>query len=129
MNAPFQYRFLFDECLSPDLVGVANSAGFDASHVNYFGRRGTSDRLLARLAVARDTVFATNNARDFKRIYADIDLHPGLNVILPSVRPDEQGRLLTLILTAIRGLPDCLNKLMEIDRDGVITISDLSRDA
>jgi predicted nuclease of predicted toxin-antitoxin system len=36
-------RFLIGECLHESLVGVAHSAGFEASHVNHLGLSGKPD--------------------------------------------------------------------------------------
>lgn len=112
-----------------DLVAVAISEEFDATHVNHLSRRGATDRSLAVSAFERDAVFVTNNARDFKRIYRQFDLHPGLMVILPSVRPDLQADLFVLAVARLRTLRDCVNLLVEVDIHGVVTVSDWSRDA
>jgi len=38
-------------------------------------------------------VFVTNNARDFRKLMADAELHAGLIVIAPNVRPIAQSEL------------------------------------
>lgn len=78
------YRFLFDECLSPDLAQLAHSLGFEAFHVRDLHRLGSSDPSLALLAIERNYVFVTNNRIDFTQIYRKLELHPGLVIILPS---------------------------------------------
>jgi predicted nuclease of predicted toxin-antitoxin system len=40
-------RFLIDECLHESLVGVAQRAGFEATHVNHLGLSGKPDWELA----------------------------------------------------------------------------------
>lgn len=62
-------RLLFDECMSPRLVGVAQRRGFDASHVNYLGLSSTPDRLLLPVIAGGNYTFVTNNRRDFLRLY------------------------------------------------------------
>ena len=122
------YRFLFDECLTPDLVAAANGAGHAATHVNYLDRQGTADRVLAVIAVESDAVFVTNNGDDFRRIYRQFDLHPGLVVILPSVSTPRQIELFLTALDRLIAMPDCVNLLIEVDSNGEVSVSDWSKD-
>ena len=90
-------------------------------------RRGLDsrpDHAIARWCVEHDFALVTNNARDFRRIYARLELHPGLVLILPRVLAPDQQRLFGLVLDRIESEPDLINKLVEIDAAGVITISD-----
>jgi predicted nuclease of predicted toxin-antitoxin system len=89
---------LIDECLSPELVAVALARGLLALHVVWLDREGTDDRDLAALAAKRDYVFVTNNRRDFLRLYAALEVHNGLIIIVPSVAADEQRRLFGIAL-------------------------------
>ena len=45
-------RFLIDECLTVDLVSVANRAGHEAHHVTRVGKAGWKDWNVARYATA-----------------------------------------------------------------------------
>ncbi len=115
-------RFLIDECLSPQLAEAARARGFDATHVLWLGRASTADWTLAALAVERDYVIVTNNARDFRRIYRRIEMHPGLVVIIPELDGPRQGIYFLQILDFIGRQDDLINQLVEIDRDGHISI-------
>ena len=80
-------RFLIDECLHESLVGVAQSTGFEATHVNHLGLSGKPDWELADRIVKDDFTFVTNNRVDFIRLYGKTELHAGLIVFVPNVVP------------------------------------------
>ena len=71
-------RFLIDECLSVDLVAVAGQCGHEARHVAHVGRAGWKDWNVARYASEGDFILVTNNASDFRQLYAAEPLHAGL---------------------------------------------------
>ena len=60
--------FVIDECLTPDLAGLAKDWGYDAEHVTEIELDRSPDALLAAFAVGREAVFVTNNARHFRRV-------------------------------------------------------------
>lgn len=117
-------RFLIDECVSPLLAGLAREQGFDATHVNWVRLNRTRDQIISVFAVAEDYVLVTNNAVDYRPIYRALDVHPGLVIILPSVRRTEQLGLFAVVLDRLNRERDLVNKLVEIDRDERVTISD-----
>lgn len=86
-------RLLVDECLHTSLTDVANKAGFEAHHANWRGWSGLTDRELLNLVVLEEFVFITNNARDFRKLMSEAELHAGLIVIVPKVRPIAQSKL------------------------------------
>ena len=86
-------RFLIDECLSVDLVTVAGKSGHEAQHVAHVGRAGWKDWNVVRYARAGDFVLVTNNASDFRQIYAAQPLHAGLIILIPVVNRAVQQRL------------------------------------
>ena len=110
-------RLLIDECLHTTLTDVANRAGFEAYHVNWRGWSGLTDRKLLEVIVSEEFVFVTNNARDFRKLMAEAELHAGLIVIVPNVRPIAQSELLERTLHEIAQIPDMINKVVEIDFD------------
>ena len=116
--------WLIDECLSPKLVDAAATRLQQAWHVNHRGLSGRLDPFIARWCVEHDFVLVTNNGRDFRSIYTGLELHPGLVVILPKVERPDQLKLFGAVLDRVEGEPDLINKLVEIDADGVITILD-----
>lgn len=116
------FRFLIDECLSPTLAGQARDRGFDGAHVNWRGLDGRRDQAIAAYALAENCVLVTNNGADYRPIYRAFEIHPGLVVILPATRKDEQVRLFDLVIDALERQPDTINKLIEVGGDGEVTI-------
>ena len=86
-------RFLVDECLSVELVTVAAEAGYEAHHVAHVGKAGWKDWNVLRHASENDFVLVTNNAADFRKLYAEESLHAGLVILIPNVPVDLQKRL------------------------------------
>ncbi|HEX8447130.1 MAG TPA: DUF5615 family PIN-like protein [Sphingomonas sp.] len=117
-------RFLIDECLSPAIALKAISLEIEATHLNWFNQAGYRDQSLIPLVLQGDYIFVTNNGVDFRPIYRSMDIHPALIVILPSVPKVKQVDLFLVVLDCLQREPDTINKLIEIDADGVITIAD-----
>jgi predicted nuclease of predicted toxin-antitoxin system len=111
-------EFLVDECLHPSLVEVANEMGFAAHHVDWLGLKGTEDWQLLKRAEVRSLTLVTNNAIDFRKLYAQAGIHPGLILILPMVRPPWQRLLFRAALRAVSGRSDLINRVIEVDQDG-----------
>ncbi len=86
-------RFLVDECLSVELVIVATEAGYEAHHVAHVGKAGWNDWNVLRHACENDFVLVTNNAADFRKLYAEESLQTGLVILIPNVPADLQKRL------------------------------------
>jgi predicted nuclease of predicted toxin-antitoxin system len=118
------FRFLFDECLSPELESFAHNLGFDAYHVKHLGKLGASDRAVSLYAIENDLIVVTNNRADYVRIYRLFDLHPGLIIIIPNVAIPAQEDLFDAVLSRLPELGDLTNKLVEVDREGEVTIAD-----
>ena len=75
------------------LVGVAHGAGFEATHVNHLGLSGKPDWELAERIIQDEFTFVTNNRVDFIRLFAKMELHAGLVVIVPNLVPYIQRAL------------------------------------
>lgn len=116
-------KFLIDECLHTSLVAVAQNGGHDCSHVNWLGLSGETDWDLMPRIVADDFTFVTNNARDFRKLYARQGLHAGLVIILPQVLPQLQRELFSLVLQELDG-NELVNEVIEISLDGSEAIID-----
>ena len=117
-------NFLIDECCTPELAAVALARGFRATHVRHIGLGSAPDRKIIPVIVAGDYSFITNNRRDFLRLYAELPLHAGLLIIIPSVSIDHQCRLMLRMLEAIEALSDdIVNRLVEVDAAGNVTVS------
>jgi predicted nuclease of predicted toxin-antitoxin system len=111
-------KFLIDECLSIDLVSIAARAGHEAQHVARIGKAGWKDWNVARHAREGDFVLVTNNASDFRRLYAAQPLHAGLVIIIPNVNRILQQQLFLGVLDELSRLGEPINRVLEVDIDG-----------
>jgi predicted nuclease of predicted toxin-antitoxin system len=111
-------RLLIDECLSPALVRLAQQSGHEAYHLAHVGKAGSADWQIVEWALARDMVLVTNNASDFRRLYAAQELHPGLVIIVPNVGRETQFRLFRAALARLLGIGELVNKALEVDLRG-----------
>jgi predicted nuclease of predicted toxin-antitoxin system len=111
-------RFLIDECLTVDLVSVAGQAGHDAQHVAHIGKAGWKDWNVLRYARDGDFVLVTNNASDFRRLYAAQPLHAGLVILIPTVSRPLQWKLFRAALDELAVVGEPVNRALEVDLDG-----------
>jgi predicted nuclease of predicted toxin-antitoxin system len=111
-------RFLIDECLSIGLVAVARQAGHDAHHVAHVGKAGWKDWNVIRYAGDGDFVLVTNNASDFRRLYAAQPLHAGLVILIPAVSRALQQKLFRAALDELATIGEPVNRVLELDLDG-----------
>lgn len=107
-------KFLVDECLHTSLVAVAEARGHEARHVNWLGLSGETDWGLMPRIIGEDFTFVTNNARDFKKLYAREELHAGLLIIVPQVAPDKQRELFDALLEELGPDAAMVNEVIEI---------------
>ena len=117
-------RFLIDECLSVDLVSIAHKAGHEAQHVARVGKAGWKDWNVVRHASDGDFILVTNNASDFRRLYADEPLHAGLIIIIPNVGRTMQQQLFRGALDELSELGEPINRVLEVNVDGDEVIFD-----
>jgi len=125
-------RFLIDECLSLDLVAVAGHEGHDAHHVAHVGKAGWKDWNVVRYARDGDFVLVTNNASDFRRLYAAEALHAGLVILIPVVDRVRQQKLFRAALDELAVIGEPINRVLEVDLDGedvILTLYDLPSEA
>lgn len=111
-------KFLVDECLHTSLVAVAQARGHEARHVNWLGLSGETDWGLMPRIIAEDFTFVTNNARDFRKLYAREELHAGLLIIVPQVAPDRQRELFDALLEELGADAGMANEVIEIALEG-----------
>lgn len=113
-------KFLIDECLHTSLVTVAQGRGHEASHVNWLGLSGETDWGLIPKIIDEDFTFVTNNAADFRRLYANQKIHAGLVIIIPQVKPATQRQLFDALCDELAGGTEPVNEAIEIRlEDGV----------
>jgi len=115
-------QFLIDECLTPLLVNTATDAGYFGVHVTRIGLSGTPDDMVCSRAVEAGQILVTNNGRDFRQLYRRFRRHPGLIVLLPSVRWREQVSLFEKVLRFIEEEQTIIDRVVQIRRDGAITV-------
>lgn len=72
--------------------------------------------------VAADFTFVTNNARDFRKLYAAQPLHAGLVIIVPQVPPAMQRALFDSVLGAIDAEDLPINEAIEVELVGETVI-------
>ena len=120
-------RFLIDECLHTSLVGVANDAGHEAYHVVYRGWAGLEDYELRSIILREEFLFVTNNGRDFRELLAQVELHPGLLIIVPNQKAPVQRQMFRAALSAITSMPGTLNKVIEVHSPEDVRVYDLPR--
>lgn len=117
-------KFLVDECLHTSLVAVAEAHDHGARHVNWLGLSGETDWDLMPRILAEDFTFVTNNARDFRKLYAREEVHAGLLIIVPQVAPDKQRELFDALLEELGADAVVVNEVIEIEiDDGVAVIT------
>ena len=121
-----------DECLSRTLADRINAGGqHTALHPIQVGRRGEPDDVVLQRCVAEDRVVVTENARDFRKLVAGADIHPGL-IVLPCVGRERSYELLMVVLAFLtrRGEPADLmvNHVVEVDAQGTIAFYALPAD-
>jgi predicted nuclease of predicted toxin-antitoxin system len=107
-------NFLIDECLHTSLVEVAVERGHEATHVTYRGLSGVQDWNLMAPIREGDFTFVTNNAKDFRRLYAQEDIHAGLVILIPNVPPAEQRELFDAALDGLAEAPGLINEALEV---------------
>ena len=118
------FKFLIDECLSPQLAGIAQAQGYQALHVNWLKLSGKKDIAISVQAIADDWIVVTNNAADYRAIYRSLDVHPGLVIILPSAYRNFQIAMFEAALVQIKLLPDLINKIVHVDIANCVSIDD-----
>jgi predicted nuclease of predicted toxin-antitoxin system len=115
-------RFLIDECLHTSLVAVAQERGHEANHVNWLGLSGETDWDLMPLIVDEDFTFVTNNAKDFRKLYAKEPVHAGLIIVVPQVGPEKQRELFDALLEDLGPEEFLINEVIEIEIENGIAI-------
>lgn len=102
-------KFLIDECLHTSLVAVAQNRGHECSHVSWLGLSGETDWDLMPRIVDGNFTFVTNNARDFRKLYAREELHAGLVIIVTQVLPARQREMFEAVLDELVNVDELLN--------------------
>ena len=129
------FRFLIDECLSPELVQMAVDAGHvESTCVRDRGLTGAKDWKLIEYVVPGDFTLVTHNAVDFRGggpgllggEHARQSVHAGL-VCLNSVHVldlQRQRDLFQIALDELATMDDLVNKALEVfeEEDGGVEV-------
>ena len=127
-------RLLIDECLSPELVGMAVAAGHvESTCVRDRGWSGKKDWELMTIVVTCDFTLVTNNAVDFRGggqehlggQHAKQAIHAGLICLTaPRMSLAKQRELFAIALDELANLPDMVNQALEVfeGEDGEVTV-------
>ena len=92
--------------------------------------QGWKDPDVLKRVAERGYTLVTNNAADFRRLYADLDLHAGLIIIVPNVTPKRQQTLFGAVVDHLGKRP-LVNTVVEVrfENDQIATIEyDLSEE-
>ncbi len=111
-------RFLVDECLSHLNVRWLAERGYpDAIHPIHVGMRGLRDDLIMARALAEDRIVITANRRDYVRLLAQMQVHPGV-IIVEALERKATFRhiLLALAFIELQPLPAdyMVNRVIEV---------------
>jgi hypothetical protein len=71
-----------------------------------------------RYARDGDLILVTNNASDFRHLYAAEPLHAGLVILIPVVGRVRQQKLFRAALDELANLGEPVNRVLEVDLDG-----------
>ncbi|HEV2897169.1 MAG TPA: DUF5615 family PIN-like protein [Pseudaminobacter sp.] len=115
-------RFLIDECLHTSLVAIAEERGHEANHINWLGLSGETDWDLMPRIVEGDFTFVTNNAKDFRKLYAKEPVHAGLIIVVPQVGPEKQRELFDALLADLGPEDFLVNELIEIEIENGVAV-------
>ena len=119
---------LIDERLSPKLGSVARERGLVAFHALWVGMAGAEDWDLAALTAEWDDIIVTNKRRDFRCPHAQLEVHDGLIIIVPTVSTDEQTRLFEVALDIADQQDTLINLLIAVHIDGSTEVRNWSKD-
>ena len=132
-------KFLIDECLSLDLVGVAQNCGFrESTHVVWLGKAGWKDWELKFIILEQDWTFVTRNSIDFrgpadnpgfKGQYANVALHAGLICLNgpDGMSAELQCELFSVALDDIGAAVQLVNEVIEVDLEFLDADATVSR--
>ncbi len=94
-------KFIVDECLSHVLVRYLAVRGFpDAIHPIHVGLLGARDDQIVARALAEDRIVIMANGRDYKRLAAGMEVHPGV-IVVEALEREATWRLIQLALAFI----------------------------
>jgi hypothetical protein len=106
-------------------VKTAAAHGYAAFHVAHRGWSAEPDPQVLGHVLDEDLTLVTNNWVDFRPMFARLEVHPGIVVILPNVRRERQMELFAAALAAIQEHDpplDMINTVLQVDEDGTVAM-------
>jgi predicted nuclease of predicted toxin-antitoxin system len=95
-------KFLLDECLSHTYSARMAIIGYpDTIHPIHIGLRASRDDQIADRALADDRVLISANGRDFRKLLAITEIHPGA-ILIEGIDLELTWRQILLALEFIR---------------------------
>jgi len=94
----------------------------------HVGRAGWKDWNVVRYSGDGDFILVTNNASDFRQLYAAQPLHAGLVILIPVVNRAVQQQLFKAALDELAVIGEPVNRVLEVDLEGdevTLTLYDL----
>lgn len=102
---------------------MAAQHGHEGHHVVWLGLSGETDWDLMPRIIEENFTFVTNNAADFRKLFAREELHADLVIIVPQVRPALQKELFGAVLSLMEEGDEPVNEVFEVAiEDGDIVI-------
>ncbi|MBN1612672.1 MAG: DUF5615 family PIN-like protein [Polyangiaceae bacterium] len=125
-------KLLLDENLSPRVAVALRALGIDAVHVRDRSMSGATDPEVLRRAFAEDRIVVTSNVSDFERLAHAVEIHAGVVLVEDGdlVREEQEAvveRAATLIQAELDAGRDMINRVMRIDRGGVVGFEDVPK--
>jgi hypothetical protein len=129
-------KFLIDECLSRELVALLEQEyGVFATRPPWMGEppkaESWQDDDITRAIEAKNYVFVTNNRRHFvNKHYPELlTIHNGLVIFLKRTDIDGDLFMMRTVMDFLKDFNDAVNKLIEVDSSGNISIYDWPNEA
>lgn len=126
-------KFFFDEDVTPALPPICHERGYDATCARDRALLDVDDDDIVAFCFEEDFIVVTGNARDFRWLCGNVELHPGL-IVMPSLLKEEQLKLFPRVIDYIEeqaaatndSLADFMvNRVIEMAEDGTCTHYDL----
>jgi predicted nuclease of predicted toxin-antitoxin system len=126
-------KFFFDEDVSPSLPPICHSHGYEATCARDRGLLDVDDEDVVEFCFEHDFVVVTGNARDFRWLCGNVELHPGL-IVMPSLPREEQLQLFPHVIDYIEEQAKeanvspadfMVNRVIEMAEDGSCAHYDL----
>jgi hypothetical protein len=108
-------KFLIVNACIPLSLQSLNCAGMKQITSTGLDSGGETDWNLMPRILEDDFTFVTNNAKDFRKLYAKEPVHPGLLIIVPQVTPEKQRELFNTILEELDPDELIVNEVIEIE--------------